>query len=137
MGKSESKLVNKESNAPEPLLEEHEPELSEAIKGLCEEARALFEERYAQEIQNNKFAKNVGLWPTDSGLYIREGQPRRFVLIISGRGDRASDIALKAVNDHLKPYIGKLHLAKSSDIPELIRLYKQVDKWEKDKNSWF
>lgn len=86
MGKSESKLANKEHNA-EPLIEESEPELSEATKGLCEEARALFEERYAQEIQNNKFAKNVGLWPTDSGLYIREekeGQPRRFVLIISG-----------------------------------------------------
>jgi len=80
----------------------HRPaEPDESFKGLCDEGKAVFEKHYASELASNPFANNASVWPPELGLYLYDAPP---LLVMKNKGNRASDVALHAAYQHLKPY---------------------------------
>ena len=91
-----------------------------AFSSLRDEAQAVFNEAYNKALAENPFAKNSSLLPRNSGIWLRQSgrfpcyyshRESPLVLVVSGKGNRASDIALKATKTYLEDAIapGYLH----------------------------
>lgn len=81
-------------------------ELSNGMKDLIKEAQAVFDNRYAKELEENPHAKHASVFSQEAAIYIKETRRAPMVLAVSGLNNRASDIALKAAYNYMVEIIG-------------------------------
>jgi hypothetical protein len=118
MGKSESKLVRDEipSTCPEHKDEAKRVGLNAGLQGVCDEAKAVFDKHYSQTLAEKSFATHPSAMYPRAGIYVKQDAHTPSVLVMTSKGDRASDIALDEAYTYLLRNVGWRHVQKCHDI---------------------
>ena len=98
------------------------------LNNFCDEAKSVFNERYAAELGSHRFAKNDSLWSPDAGLYLLK-YGKKCTLIVDGNNTRASDEALKSTWVHMLAYIPNGHRLMIASASVVRQYEKTLKKW--------